>query len=390
MGDIIHRTSIQLRKTMKYYLPTYQQCLIIAKAYDNFNFYETKFEIDGYKISSFSYRLAMYNDFCNPKNSDIPAYELRGISFVFNSDGTLYRRYPLLHKFFNLNQVEETQFHLLKDIPIKQIYEKADGSLACFIKLPNGKVIAKTKMSFDSDQSVNAMKIYESCEKLQILVNECLDNDILPIFEYVSPFNRVVVKYSDSRLVLLRLRDMNTGEYLSIDGVDYPDKVVKYKYSWDEMFSMIPTIKDFEGWVITLENGYDLKLKCDWYRELHQTMTESIYREDYIIQKVVDDEIDDIIGKIDNNDKEVLAMIDNITIIVNNYIKFTYNEVLKQINVLNSYPNIGEYAKLHKKDKYFHFVVNKEKDIIKNIKEHLLHNTRRLELARTFIQNRTL
>ena len=118
-------------------------------------FYETKIEIDKYKVSIFNYRLAQHNDFLQPlkDNSDKDALELRGITFIFNDDGSLFKRYILLEKFFNLNQVSTSMYSIVKNYKIKNINNKEDGSLVTFIKLPNGKVLGKTKMSFDNDQS---------------------------------------------------------------------------------------------------------------------------------------------------------------------------------------------------------------------------------------------
>jgi len=88
----------------KYNLLTYRDALDLTRLTDS-PFYESKLVVDNFSISIFNYRLAQYSDFAS--NS---AFEMRGLTFVFNEDGSLFNRYLLLHKFFNLNQVEETQF----------------------------------------------------------------------------------------------------------------------------------------------------------------------------------------------------------------------------------------------------------------------------------------
>ena len=102
---------------MKYFIPTYAQCREICDANDNFTFFETKHVIDGYKISIFSYRLAMPTLFTNPipGRADIMAHEMRGITFVWNLDGSLFSHFLLMDKFFNLNQSECSAYSLLKD-----------------------------------------------------------------------------------------------------------------------------------------------------------------------------------------------------------------------------------------------------------------------------------
>ena len=87
-----------------YHIPTYEDCRLICDTHDNFIFYESKHKEDGFDISIFNYRLATFQNFENPvpDRPDIKGYEMRGITFIFTSGGTLYKRYLLLDKFFNL------------------------------------------------------------------------------------------------------------------------------------------------------------------------------------------------------------------------------------------------------------------------------------------------
>ena len=103
---------------MKYYLPKYEEAKAIAEKYDNFQFYEKEQGVDGYSIRTFNYRLVGYNDFKHPlgEDSEVSAFELRGLSYVFNEDGSLFKRYLLMNKFFNLNQVETTLYDNMKDV----------------------------------------------------------------------------------------------------------------------------------------------------------------------------------------------------------------------------------------------------------------------------------
>jgi len=204
-----------------YNLLSYNEALALTIGKDA-PFYESKLFVDNFSVSIFNYRLAMYSDFI-----DNDAFEMRGLTFVFNSDGSLFKRYLLLHKFFNLNQVEETQYSLIKDLKIKSIHNKEDGSIASFIRLPNGDVIGKSKMSFESGQALGMNRLYKSNSDLKRFVDWSLDNDLVAIFEYVAPTNRIVLKYSDEELILLRLRDNKTGEYLDLS--KYSDKIGSVK-----------------------------------------------------------------------------------------------------------------------------------------------------------------
>ena len=92
---------------MERYLLSYDEAATLTLGIDS-TFYESKFVIDGYNVSIFNYILAQYSDFI-----DNLAFEMRWLTYVFNKDGSLFKRYLLLHKFFNLNQVAESQYSLV-------------------------------------------------------------------------------------------------------------------------------------------------------------------------------------------------------------------------------------------------------------------------------------
>jgi T4 RnlA family RNA ligase len=337
-----------------FHIPTYDEAKNIVSTTGELVFYESAQEVDGYKVSTFNYRLASYNDFLEYK-----ANELRGLCFVFNEDGSLYNRYVLLHKFYNVNQVEETQFALLKDEPILAVHNKADGSVISFVRLPNGNAYAKTKMVVrDNPQANMAQEIYERNESIRRLVDYTLDNDIVAIFELVSPFNRVVLKYTDTDLVLLRLRDNKTGQYLPLDTVgDYlngvnvvEDETHIYK-SWDDIFTMMSTAEDKEGCVITLPSGL-CKTKTQWYCDRHNLFTDFVNREDYLIDLVLDEKIDDVLGQLGESDTEVRALVDIVSERVHSYLA----DAMSQINTM-----IDEYYTVYNCDrKAFSFAYAKK------------------------------
>ena len=176
------------------YIPTYKQAIDLCNK-PNSCFYETKFILSDYKISTFNYRLASERDFNEPGS-----LELRGITFVFNEDGTLFKRFFMLKKFFNVNQVAETQFNVLKDKKIKNVTMKEDGSLIAFMQLPDGTVFAKTQAGFMNEQSKAALKIYEDNVHIKGFVDSSLEQNFTPLFEYVAYDNRIVLKYSGRSL----------------------------------------------------------------------------------------------------------------------------------------------------------------------------------------------
>jgi len=355
-------------KEKKYKLPTYEEAVELC-SYDESPFYETKTEVDGYRVSIFNYRLAQYSDFNEPIQSkpDLKGFEMRGICFVFNKDGSLYARYPLLEKFFNLNQVPDSMYSVVKNYKIRYVNNKEDGSIASFIKLPNGKVIGKSKMGFDNDQSYGINRIYKTNQDVTNFVDWCLENNITPIFEYVSPQNRIVLRYSQEELILLRLRDNLTGNHIDIS--DHLDKIGSIKIApfedetLDGLIEKSKTEAEREGWIVQFDNGHLLKIKTDWYCQRHGLLTTDIYRENIIIGYILDDKIDDILGQIPEDEKEAHQRIQKVISIV----KKSLNKKVSEINTtwehfVESGSDKKYYALNHRVgNPNFSFVMNMQK-----------------------------
>ena len=304
---------------------TYEEA---TKIVENSNgvFTESKYLIDGFNISIFNYRLATYENFINPINdSSLNGLELRGLTFIFNKDGSLFKRYLLMEKFFNINENEGTQLTDLNKLKIKSVYNKEDGSVISFVKLPNGKVVAKSKASFDSYQANKANFIYNNDDDIKSFVDDMLNIDIVPIFEYVSPFNKIVINYNNDELILLKLRNNKTGEYFNIDNIteEWNIKVPeKFNYTLDELEELSKSVEGKEGWVIEFENGLKVKKKTEWYFSLHKLYTEDLNKENYLIEKIIKEEIDDVISILDNSPYHdfIREKVNKITNLISKYI----------------------------------------------------------------------
>jgi T4 RnlA family RNA ligase len=274
---------------------------------------------------------------------------MRGISYVFNSDGSLFKRYLLLEKFFNLNQVPDTMYSEVKDFKIKSIYNKEDGSVASFIKLPDGSVFGKSKMSVITDQAEGIMRVYKSNASVKRFVDWTFDNDITAIFEYVAPSNKIVLRYAKEDLILLKLRDNVTGELLDLN--DYLDVIGDIRvapseagYTLDELIEMASYTEDKEGWIIEFTNGVLMKIKTDWYFKRHGILTEDIYRENVIINYILTDEIDDVIAQIPEDEVEAHARIEKIISIVKRALSKKVDEIRKSYEFYLTVGSRKDYA----------------------------------------------
>lgn len=388
-------------KSNNYYLPTYEDCVEMC-AKEESAFYESKFLLDGYPVSVFNYRLAQYKDFVRPLENrpEVKAYEMRGLTFVFNKDGSIFKRFLLLEKFFNLNQVPESMYSIVKNYKIKFVNNKEDGSIASYIQLPNGKIIGKSKMGFDNEQANGINRIYRTRTDVKQFVDWCIENNITAIFEYVSPANRIVLRYIEEDLILLRLRDNSTGKHLNIK--DYLDKIGSIKIApfedehsdLDSLIEVNAKQIDKEGVIVQAEdekgNDFFFKLKTPWYMSLHGLLTDDIYREHVIIKYILDDKIDDVLAQIPTEQYEARERIEKIISIVKEQIDIKVKDIersFKNFKDLNY--NRKDYAlKYYKKDPNFRYVMALAdgKDIYDIAKDYISEKTKRLQLAREWLK----
>jgi T4 RnlA family RNA ligase len=350
-------------------IPTYEQAVELCSG-EEAPFYESKMVVDGFNVSVFNYRLAQYKDFSNPipEKPELKGYEMRGLTFIFNEDGSLFNRYVLLEKFFNLNQVPESLYSVVKNYKIKFVNNKEDGSIASFVKLPNGKIVGKSKMGFDNDQADGINKVYKTNKEVKSLVDWALDNDIVPIFEYVAPHNRIVLRYPSEELILLRLRDNKTGKHIDIR--NHLDKVGSIRIApfedeikdLDGLIDLTAVQVDKEGSIVTCEDEFGrdffFKLKTPWYCERHGLLTEDLYREHIIIGYILDDKIDDILGQVPEDEKEAHIRINKIISIVKRSLNEKTLEIKKAYeDYINSGISRKDYALQKKGNTNFGFVM---------------------------------
>lgn len=218
------------------------------------------------------------------------AKECRGV--VFNSAGVCVSR-PF-HKFFNIGENEDTQVHLLKGKQF-EILEKRDGSMLTPVMV-GGEIFWKTKKSFYSEVAVEASKNIPA--NVNLLAEAYINAGMTPIFEYTSPFNKIVINYGESPdFVLLAVRDTATGEYVThteMEKFSLGVKVIsKFDKSLEQCLSEVPTLTDFEGWCLRdVATGFYCKLKTEWYLFQHRARTE--LRERDCFDMWLDEKLDDI------------------------------------------------------------------------------------------------
>jgi len=236
--------------------------------------------------------------------------ECRGIIFD-TATGDIIRR-PF-HKFFNVNEREETQDHRIDLSRPHAILEKLDGSMiAPFIV--NGEMIWGTKMGA-TDVAKPVEEFVDNHFDYFDMAMQVIDKNLTPIFEWCSRKQRIVLDYKDDQLVLTAIRNMVTGEYLSQEelqeyGEAYNIPVVHAYGPRTDMKAFIDYVaglEDLEGFVVRFDDGHMLKLKCDWYLQIHRAK-EAILQDRNIVELILDDKLDDVKAHLPQEDRDRLAL----------------------------------------------------------------------------------
>lgn len=235
-------------------------------------FFRDSFTSLGTKVRVFSYHIASYSDWLLPD-----AMEARGIMFELDAKDQPVRIMSRpMQKFFNLNENPLTMNLDLSKILFYMT--KEDGSLISTYQ-DQGYLFLKSKTSVSSDQ------VYQASNWLNQKENQAFRDSLLEItmqdytvnMEWVSPENRIVLGYSEPRLIVLNIRHNKTGEYLdpktirSVAG--FRGRVVEMFEAPADPEAWVKETREaqaIEGYVAVMTDNM-FKLKTDWYCSLHHT-----------------------------------------------------------------------------------------------------------------------
>ena len=221
--------------------------------------------------------------------------ECRGL--LFHPDGTIMAR--RLHKFFNVNERDETQHHLLDLSQPHVILEKLDGSMITPVVTTAG-LRWGTKMGL-TEVGMQAEEWIASRPDIARWAARMLAEGWTPIFEWCSRKQRIVVDYMIDRLVLIAMRRTVDGTYMQYDDMfklatgNAIDVVRAYAGTADNMETLIAETRaseGIEGWIIRFDTGHMIKIKGDWYVRIHKAK-DGLTHEKNVVAMLVKDEIDD-------------------------------------------------------------------------------------------------
>lgn len=253
---------------------------------------------DGYSVIDYVY--ALTDSFDDPIRM-----ECRGLKF--GEDGRILAR-PL-HKFFNINEREDTQAHVLDFTEPHTIMEKMDGSMI-HAAMINGRLVFMTRMG-RTDVAIKAERhltraVEDGCITL-------LHWGYTPIFEWTAPDNRIVVRYDDSRLTLLAIRETASGYYttrqfceawaaeMGVAAVTVLES--GHNFSGARFAAYARAVLGFEGFVVRFDGGLWVKAKGEDYVLKHKAK-DSILQEKNILALVLNGGLDDVLPLLDEPDAD--------------------------------------------------------------------------------------
>ena len=231
--------------------------------------------------------------------------ECRGLKFA--PDGKIMAR-PL-HKFFNLGEKEDLQEHHFDTSGPHTVLKKLDGSMV-HGALVNDEFVLMTRMGYTDVEKKAERHLTDAIKETG---KEMLERGMTPIFEWTAPDNQIVVKYDESKLTLLHMRDNETGRYINrmaaktwaeamaVDMVEaVPNATNRYQFIKDAR-----SLENEEGYIVRLGPYHYspwFKIKADAYVRKHRAK-DALQHEKNVLRVILNNELDDLLPLLDADEK---------------------------------------------------------------------------------------
>lgn len=246
------------------------------------------------KYRIFNYRLASYSDFQKPY-----AKYARGVMFEILSDDVASLVCLPMPKFFNLNENPETMNLNLDDIV--RIEPKHDGSLISTFT-HNDELRLKSKGSLNSQQVIDATEWLNrpENEKFKQTLLDWTKAGYTINMEWVSPYNRIVLGYEKSELIVLNMTDTIATHESEIYAESLPFDLRQHQrpnIEVDDIREFVKSVPDMtehiEGFIYVFRNGLRVKHKTNLYMSLHHAK-DSVNNPRRLFEAIIDEGVDDL------------------------------------------------------------------------------------------------
>lgn len=253
---------------------------------------------------SIDYKYAGKDTFDHPARR-----ECRGIKFRSTSGEIMARP---LHKFFNAGERTDEELDLSRP---HVVTEKLDGSMIHPAAV-NGLVRLMTRAGLtDVAVACEQRHLHQMAGWGRALAHV----GFTPVFEWVSPHNRIVVPYHEDRLVLVALRKNECGTYMPFGamtdwaqhhGFEVPRVLGTDAYGdWDGLARHCAGLEDTEGYVVWFTDGLEpqaVKVKAPWYVTRHRAL-DGLRTETHVVRLCLDGGVDDVLPMLGAGDRAKLV-----------------------------------------------------------------------------------
>jgi T4 RnlA family RNA ligase len=140
----------------------------------------------------------------------------------------------------------------------------------------------------------------ENYERYQTFFEECEDEGLTPIFEYVGPNNRIVLHYAEENLILTAIRERESGEYMQYDDMVGMSSALDIPYveplfdSSENLVDRVAKLQGLEGCVVRFEDGFMVKCKADDYVDKHRAIGQLKFEKD-VLKLIFTNNLDDVL-----------------------------------------------------------------------------------------------
>jgi T4 RnlA family RNA ligase len=275
-------------------------------------------EYEGIRIAMFDYSLTIPNDFAGED-----AFECRGSLFQVDENNEYVKTLVLpFEKFFNVHEYDfgnnDSLYATVKKtfgvdvrsskdllaLPIKNVMVKEDGSIISAYEL-NGKILCKSNSSVTSDYARKAEELLYADSYLYEMVSQLVYKNKVVIFELKLTDLPIVIQHKEDSLVVLAVRDRETGEYMEYEKVAKHfggNFVVEVKdHDPSEFEQLQQTLENTEGFVILTECGLRYKLKTQWYIDRHHRVSYLFSSARNIWETYINGDLDDCYASFSEN-----------------------------------------------------------------------------------------
>lgn len=251
--------------------------------------------------------LLKYNQLSSDMREEI-CQDCRGIILKKTADGFKVASMRF-KKFFNYGEDKAAKLDLSEPVLVSQ---KIDGSLigvwydedtGWHVSTSGNIDASDSELQFQTDKLHTYYDLFMEAFNKYNLSFDMFDKRYTTYYELVSPYNRVVVPYKETKLYWLGARDNQTlKEYNFKDMPKHLTDVPKYYEcsSIEEIKAKVDNIstedEHFEGFVIEDCRGERIKLKSPSYMNLFFIKGDGIFSEKKILKIILEEEDDDILA----------------------------------------------------------------------------------------------